>query len=72
MPKGPTPFRRSHPERNALLVLTLAPWPSFMRLFDARLLRPLLVSCLLLALKRAPWNCLRRCDARLMWPLHES
>ena len=53
-------------------MLTLAPWPCFMRLFDARLLRPLLVGCLLLALKRAPWTCLRLCDARLMWPLHES
>jgi len=51
-------------------VLTSARWPE-LRL-DARLLRPLHESRLLLALILAHWPNLRVCNARLLRPLHES
>jgi hypothetical protein len=52
-------------------VLTRALRPE-LRLCDARLLRPLHESRLLLVLTSAHWLELRFCDARLLRPLHES
>jgi hypothetical protein len=52
-------------------VLTWAHWHE-LRLCDARLLRPLHESWLLLVLTWAHWPELRLCDARLLRPLHES